>query len=117
MTATNVMTYRGYAARVEFDAADEIFIGHLAGINDVIAFHSDSASGLKTAFHDAVDDYVATCGTIGKTPEKPYSGKMMLRVDPEVHARVVLAAQLSGKSMNQWGEEVLLAAARAATAE
>lgn len=117
MTVTNVMTYKGYAARVEFDAADEIFVGHLAGIDDVIAFHADSAAGLKAAFHDAVDDYVATCERVGKPAEKPYSGKMMLRVAPEVHAKAALAAQLSGKSMNQWGEEVLLAAAKAVTAD
>ncbi len=117
MTVTNVMTYRGYAARVEFDAADEIFVGHLAGIDDVIAFHADSAAGLKAAFHEAVDDYVATCERVGKPAEKPYSGKMMLRVAPEVHARAALAAQLSGKSMNQWGEDVILAAAKAATAD
>lgn len=115
MNDTNVMTYRGYAARVEFDAADEIFVGHLAGINDVVAFHSDTATGLKTAFHEAVDDYVTTCEKAGKPAERPYSGKMMLRVAPDVHAKAALAAQLSGKSMNQWGEEVLLAAAQAAT--
>lgn len=117
MSATNVMTYKGYAARVEFDAADELFVGHLAGLNDVVGFHSETTAGLKNAFHDAVDDYIATCEKAGKPAEKPYSGKMMLRVAPEVHARAALAAQLSGKSMNQWGEEVILAAAQAATAE
>ncbi len=117
MTVTNVMTYRGHAARVEFYAADEIFVGHLAGIDDVIAFHADSAAGLKAAFQGAVDDYVATCERVGKPAEKPYSGKMMLRVAPEVHARAALAAQLSGKSMNQWGADVIFAAAKAVTAD
>ena len=100
MTAANVMTYKGYAAHVEFDAADEVFVGHLAGINDVVAFHADTAAALKAALHEAVDDYVVTCEKVGKSPEGPHSGKMMLRVDPEVHARAALAAQLSGKSMN-----------------
>ena len=117
MSAINVMTHKGYRARVEFDAADEIFVGHLAGINDVIAFHADTTAGLKTAFHETVDDYLKTSDRVGKPAERPYSGKMMLRVAPEVHAKAALAAQLSGKSMNQWGEEVLLAAARAVTAD
>ncbi len=117
MSAVNVMAYKGYRSRIKFDAADEIFVGHLAGINDVIAFYADTASGLKAAFHETVDDYVRTCERAGKPAERPYSGKMMLRVAPEVHAKAALAAQLSGKSMNQWGEEVLLAAARAVTTE
>jgi predicted HicB family RNase H-like nuclease len=103
----NIMTYKGYAARIEFDAEDEIFFGRLAGIDDVIGFHADTVSELKTAFHESVDDYIETCRKIGKAPMKPYSGKMMFRVDPEIHARAAKAAELAGKSLNQWAEEVL----------
>ena len=102
-----VMTYKGYAARVEFDADDEIFVGHLAGINDIIGFHADSVVELKMAFHDSVDDYIETCAKLGKAPERPYSGKMMFRVPPDVHAKAARAAELSGKSLNQWAEEAL----------
>jgi len=31
----------------------------------------------------------------------------MIRVAPETHANAALAAQLAGKSLNQWGEEAL----------
>ena len=103
----NVMTHRGYSARVDFDAEDGLFVGHLAGINDVVGFHADSVDGLKAAFREAVEDYVAVCRKAGKTPEKPYSGNLMVRVAPEVHASAVLSAQLAGKSLNQWAEEVL----------
>lgn len=108
----NVMTYRGYSARLEFDAADEIFTGRIAGIRDVVGFHADTVADLKTAFHEAVDDYLETCAKLNKTPQKPYSGNLMLRVGPDVHSRAVLAAELSGKSLNQWGEETLAAAAQ-----
>ena len=101
------MTYKGYSARIEFDAEDEIFIGHLAGVKDVVGFHADTVKGLKTAFHEAVDDYLATCEKIGKTPEKPYSGKLMLRLAPETHRRAALAAELAGVSLNQWAEKTL----------
>jgi predicted HicB family RNase H-like nuclease len=114
MNTPNVMTYNGYAARVEFDAEDGLFVGHLDGINDVIGFHSDTVSALVQAFRNAVDDYTATCERAGKAPEKPYSGNLMIRVKPEVHARAALAAQLNGKSLNQWSEEALMAAAQAA---
>ena len=107
----SAISYRGYLAHVEFDAADEIFVGRLAGINDVIGFYADTVEGLKAAFHEAVEDYIETCGKIGKAPEKPFSGKVMFRVAPEIHAKAALAAQLSGKSLNQWAEEALRDAA------
>ena len=102
-----VMTYRGYSARVEFDADDEIFTGRIAGILDSVGFHADTVADLKSAFHEAVDDYIATCAKVGKEPQKPYSGKMMFRVDPDLHRRAAIAAELSGKSLNQWAEEAL----------
>jgi predicted HicB family RNase H-like nuclease len=61
-----------------------------------------------------VDDYVATCAKIGKTPQKPYSGQIMVRVDPQVHANAAIAAELSGKSLAKWTEEKLAAAAEEA---
>ena len=103
----NIVTYKGFAATVEFDAEDEILVGRIAGINDVIGFHGDTPQEVKAAFYEAVDDYIDACAKVGKSPEKPYSGKVMLRVDPELHARVALAAQLAGKSINQLGEEAL----------
>ncbi|BCI65901.1 hypothetical protein AAJCM20276_05250 [Acetobacter aceti] len=68
--------------------------------------------GTSEAFHEAVEDYLETCQSIGKDPQKPYSGKMMFRVASEVHARAALAAELSGTSLNQWAEKVLDEASR-----
>lgn len=104
---STAMTYKGYAARVEFDAEDGIFFGHLAGIDDIIGFHADTVADLRAAFREAVDDYVETCAKVGKPPQRPFSGRVMFRVDPEVHRRAALAAELAGKSLNQWAEEVL----------
>lgn len=105
------MTYKGFAARVEYDAEDEIFVGHLAGVEAIIGFHADTVTDLKAAFHEAVDDYIAMCARLGREPQKPYSGKVMFRVSPEVHARAALAARLSGQSLNAWGEDALRTAA------
>lgn len=107
----NVMSYKGYMARVEYDAEDELFVGRLAGINDVVGFHADTVDRLKAAFHEAVDDYLVTCKKVGKAHEKPFSGRVMFRVAPDVHAQAALAAQISGKSLNQWAEEALKEAA------
>lgn len=104
---SNILTYKGYSARVEFDDEDGIFFGQVAGLRDGIGFHADSVSDLRTAFHEAVDDYLDTCTRVGKDPNKPYSGQVMFRLNPETHRRAALAAELSGKSLNQWAEDVL----------
>jgi predicted HicB family RNase H-like nuclease len=103
----NVMTYKGYSARVEYDDEDGILFGQVAGIRDGVGFHADNVEELRAAFHEAVDDYLETCAKVGKEPQKPYSGKMMFRVSPDVHRRAALAAELSGKSLNQWAEDVI----------
>jgi len=101
------LSHNGFSAAIEFDADDMIFTGRVAGLNDVVGFHADTVEGLVEAFEGAVDDYLETCVKLGKTPEKAHSGKVMLRVSPELHARLARAAELAGKSLNQWGEEVL----------
>ena len=107
----NAMTYKGYAARIDYDDADGIFTGRLAGIRDGVGFHADTVEALRAAFHEAVEDYLETCVQVGKEPQRAYSGQMMFRVRPEVHRKAALAAELSGKSLNQWAEEVLAKAA------
>lgn len=107
----NVLTCRGYSARIVFDAGDCAFVGRITGIQDVVSFHAVTVDDLVAAFEEAVDDYVATCAATGKSPERPYSGKMMLRVDPEIHAASVRAAELAGVSLNQWSEKALAKAA------
>lgn len=104
---TNAMTYKGYSARIDYDDEDGIFTGRIAGIRDGVGFHADTVGGLRDAFREAVDDYNETCAKIGKDPQRAYSGQMMFRVAPEVHARAARAAELAGKSLNQWAEEVL----------
>lgn len=101
----NTMTYKGYAARIEYSDEDQCFIGHIAGINDVVGFHGVSVAELRTAFEEAVDDYLATCEQLNRAPQKPYSGRLMLRVPPEIYAAVAAAAEVSGKSINQWAAE------------
>jgi predicted HicB family RNase H-like nuclease len=107
----NTMTYKGYAARIEYSNEDGCFIGHVAGIHDVVGFHGESVAGLRTAFEEAVDDYLETCKKLGRKPQKPYSGKLMLRLPSDVHAAVAVAAEVSGKSINQWAAEALAKAA------
>jgi predicted HicB family RNase H-like nuclease len=101
------MMHRGYAAKIEYSDEDGCFVGRIAGISDVIGFDAESVKELKAAFEEAVDDYIATCEKIGRAPQKPYSGKLMLRLPPEVHARAAMMAEAHGMSLNQWAADVL----------
>lgn len=107
----NAMTWKGYTARIDYDGRDHIFVGRLLGIRDIVSFHGGSVREIETAMHEAVDNYIAACKELGQSPNKPASGKLMLRVPPEVHQAAMIAAQASGKSMNQWATEALRAAA------
>jgi predicted HicB family RNase H-like nuclease len=103
----NTMTHKGYTARVEYDERDNIFVGRVLGIRAIISFHGKTVDQLRKEFRAAVDDYVADCESQGISPEKPASGKILLRLAPEVHGAALIAAKASGKSLNQWAAEVL----------
>jgi predicted HicB family RNase H-like nuclease len=103
----NTLSYKGYTARVEFDGRDSIFIGRLLGVRSIISFHGETVVELRLAFQQAVDDYLQECRERGLKPEKPVSGKVLLRLPPEIHGEVMIAAQAAGKSLNQWATEVL----------
>lgn len=107
----NTMTYRGYTARIEYDERDNIFAGRILGIRSIIGFHGETVAELRAEFELAIKDYLADCQEQGINPEKPASGKLLLRVSPEIHSRALIAAQAAGKSLNQWATEVLQQAA------
>jgi len=107
----NTMTYKGYAARIEYSDEDACFVGHIAGIVDVVGFHADNVPELRAAFEEAVEDYLATCAKLSRAAQKPASGRLMLRVPPEVHTAALVAAQVSGQSLNQWATQALRRAA------
>jgi predicted HicB family RNase H-like nuclease len=103
----NSMQHQGYTARIEYDERDNIFVGRLLGIRAIISFHGQTVKELRKSFEHAVDDYLAECTEKGLSPEKPASGKLLLRVSPEVHGKAMVVAQASGKSLNQWVSDIL----------
>jgi predicted HicB family RNase H-like nuclease len=107
----NAMSYKNYSARVEYDPLDKIFVGHIIGIRDIVGFHGRTVEELEAAFHEAVDHYLEVCEKIGQEPQRSYSGKLTLRMSPEMHMAVATAAELNSKSINQWATDVLKQAA------
>jgi predicted HicB family RNase H-like nuclease len=101
------MTYKGYQARVELDEDAGVFHGEVIDTRDVITFQGSSVEELKQAFEDSVDDYLDFCASRGEDPEKPFSGRFLVRVPPEVHRRIMAEARRQGKSLNAYVLEKL----------
>lgn len=101
------MTYKGYAARIDYSEEDGAFVGRVAGIRDIVTFHGVSVDEIRAAFREAVDFYLSTCAKRGEAPQRPFSGKLMLRVPPDIHARAAMRAEAAGKSLNAWAAETL----------
>ena len=107
----NAMHYKGYTASMVFDAEDKIIVGRVLDIDDIISFHGESVFEFEANFHAVVDDYITACAKLRSKPEKPASGKLMLRIAPEIHAAALKAAARSGVSLNKWAEKTLATAA------
>jgi predicted HicB family RNase H-like nuclease len=101
------MNYKGYEARVELDDEAGVFHGEVINTRDVITFQGSSVEELKQAFEDSVDDYLEFCASRGEDPEKPFSGKFLVRVPPEVHRQIMMEARRHGKSLNAYVLEKL----------
>lgn len=106
---------RVYEARVAFDDEASVFFGEVMHLRDVITFQGTSVDELRTAFVDSVEDYLDFCREKGEEPEKPYSGKFLLRVEPEEHRQFASAADRAGLSLNTWARQALTMAANAHT--
>ncbi|MDO9381343.1 MAG: type II toxin-antitoxin system HicB family antitoxin [Hyphomicrobiaceae bacterium] len=114
---TGTLHHKGFKASVDVDVDDGLLVGRLLGTTDVVSFHATDMAALKSAFVEAVEDYVATCEKVGKDPKRAASGNLMIRVDPEVHRDAIEAAQSQGKSLSQWSEEVIKLAIRRNSAD
>lgn len=99
---TEMLKYKGYLGHAEYDDEARLFHGEVLGLKDVITFQGTEVEQLEKAFRDSVDDYLDFCQQRGETPDKPYSGRLMLRLPSHLHRKVHLQAQREGKSLNQW---------------
>jgi len=102
-----MMEYKGYFAKVEFDNDDNIFHGEVINLRDVITFEGETVNDLRQAFKDSVDDYLQFCKKRGEQPEKPYSGKFIVRLEPELHKNITIEARKKGKSLNVWIKDAI----------
>ena len=102
-----MMEYKGYIAKVVFDDDAKIFHGEVINLRDVITFEADCVDDLVRAFHESVDDYLEFCAERGEDPERPFSGRFVLRLDTELHRKIYIEAKQADKSLNAWISEAL----------
>src|SRR5262245_3264069 len=101
------MKYKGYTGIVEFDEESGVLFGRVIGLRDLITFEGESVAEVTRAFHDSVDVYLELCAERGESPEKPFSGQFILRIDPQLHRAMSHAAEQKGVSLNSLVDEQL----------
>lgn len=97
-----MMQYKGYSANVFFDDENGLFHGEVLGIRDVVTFQGKSVKDLRQAFKESVEDYIEFCRQRGESPDKPVSGRFVLRISPELHRKLCKAASRADQSLNAW---------------
>ena len=101
------MTYKGYTAHIEFDEEAGLFHGEVVDTKDVITFQGTSVKELNKSFKDSVDDYLEFCKSKGEEPDKPFSGKFILRLPKSLHRKIYIKAIKNGQSLNNFITETL----------
>lgn len=96
-----MLEYKGYTGHVEFDDDARLFHGEVLNTRDVITFQGKSVPELENAFRESIDDYLEFCTERGESPDKPFSGRFMVRMPPDLHRELYLEAKRDGKSLNQ----------------
>lgn len=96
----SVMHHKGYSAAIRFSEEDGVFVGRILGINDIVSFHGRSVDDIRKQFALALDSYLSDCEEMGKDPERPYSGKLNVRLPPEFHKAIAFEAESTGQSIN-----------------
>lgn len=100
------MIYKGYCAKIEYSEEDECLIGRVSGIRHGITFHGDSVKEIRQAFEEAVDVYIDGCTERNEEPEKPVADRSVVRMSPQLHRVLALAAKSEHKSINTWIAEI-----------
>jgi predicted HicB family RNase H-like nuclease len=101
------MEYHGYVARIEFDEDADTFHGEVINLRDVVTFEGKSVTQLRKAMRESVEEYLTYCQERGEEPEKPFSGRILVRVDPTLHRAIYVRSKEEGKSLNSWIAERL----------
>jgi predicted HicB family RNase H-like nuclease len=96
-----MMNYKGYIGTLRVDDEAGVLRGRVINTRDTITFQGKTVDEAKKAFVDSVEDYLEFCASLGEPPEKPFSGRFVVRITPTVHRRLAAIAQIKGVSINK----------------
>ena len=102
------MKYEAYIGSVEVSEADDCLYGKLLHINDLVTYEAETPKQLVDAFHEATDDYLATCAELDKKPDTPFKGAFNVRTTPATHREVATVADSLGKKLNTFANDALV---------
>lgn len=97
----NTMTYKGYTGTVEFSEEDGCLFGRVVGINDIISYEGQSIPEIRQDFHEMIDWYLKECASKGKQPDKPFSGAIMVNIEPKLQERLEQQALETGLTFSE----------------
>lgn len=103
----SLMTVEGYHARLEYDPDTDLFRGEILGLTGGADFYGKSPKELRAEFKKSLEVFLVVCKEKGIEPRRNYSGKFNLRITPELHEKLAIAAQAEGKSINSLAQEAL----------
>lgn len=103
----NIMKFGNHQAVICFDPDIEMFRGEFVNLNGGADFYASTVDGLRAEGQASLDIFLDECQKAGIDPVKPFSGKFLVRVDPQLHAAASLVAAAEGKSLNQLAEDAL----------
>jgi len=103
----NMLKHKDFLGSVAYSADDDCFFGKIIGTTDLVTFEGDSVNSLKSAFQEAVEDYLILCKEVGKEPQKKYKGSFNVRISPELHKNAAILASRKGLSLNAFVEKAI----------
>jgi predicted HicB family RNase H-like nuclease len=108
----DALIYQDYTAVIRYSSVDEVFFGKVTGLNDLITFEGSSVTELKEAFKEAIEDYLDTCKSIGKSPDKTYKGVFNVRVSSGLHKKAATVALQHKMTLNDFVKTALIYAVK-----
>ena len=98
---TNVMKFGEYDAVIHFDPEIDMFRGEFVGLNGSADFYADSIEKLRHEGEISLRVFLDFAKEKNIQPKKPLSGKLVLRLKPEIHRKYKLLASSKNISLNK----------------
>lgn len=97
----DLLRHKGFTGSIEVSLQDNCIHGRILFIEDVVTYEAETPAQLQNEFEEAVEDYLATCEELGRTPNKPFSGSLNVRIGSRLHQNLAEYAAIHDTSINE----------------